>query len=378
MLIPSIIVSLIAGILFLIMYYLISSDIGLSIILSFIFLVIGISIIGISYYRDVSDVEILNGEVNKKYSWKFECPMNTFNPCRNGYPCNCKTVSYVCGSDPKTGSLEYCTRIECDTCYLYEWEQNWYVESNISKEWEIDRVDAQGKNIPKRWDEVNLGDPVSVNNTYFNWVKAAYKSLFHEDGEINDDLKLKVPEYPSKIYDYYKIDRIVTIDYNLKEKEKWNLNLSEILKKLGPEKEVNVIIVHTKDYGEKFPIVIRNIWRGFKKNDVVIVLQYSSDELNRVSVMSWSKNEMLNVSLRDDIYNTFVSLKEISVNEFMSIVEKNIKDNFVRRPMTDFEYLKDDIELSSFVYYSIPLLFFILLGIGVYVKSSLNLNRRIR
>jgi len=305
------------------------------------------------YHLNVSDQEILNGKITTKRVWQFSCPMNTSNPCTNDYACNCHPVRYVCGSDAKTGATQYCTRIECDTCYTYPWEKNWYVSSTIFNDMQIKRVDDQGAVEPPRWTATQPNDPVSMKNTYDNWVKAAYDSLFHKDEKsLSEELKKKVPSYPLGIYDYYKIDRVLTVGYNLPNTKEWNVALSEALKDIGSLKQINVVIVMYKGLPDDFPNAVRNVWRGFKKNDAVIFLQFDQDDIiERVSIMSWSKKDMFNVVLRDELFDLYGGHKIANVNEFMNVIKTVTMQHYQRRSMQEFEYLKDDIEVSDSIYY---------------------------
>lgn len=329
----------------------------------------------IAYHSDITDTEILSGQITDKKVWRFTCPTNTINPCRNGYDCHCRTIRYACGTSDK-GRTRYCTRRECDTCYTYPWEQNWYVNSTVFQSMEISREDRQGAIMPNRYKIVQPGDPASVTNSYTNWVKAAYNSLFHEDEtSINEKIKATVPSYPDKIFDYYKIKRTVTIGYTPSNINDWNEGLSKTLRILGAKKQINVIVVMYKGFSDNYPIVVRNVWRGFKKNDAVIFLRFDADNtLDNVQVMSWSKKDMYNVVLRDNIYERFVGTNIENVDEFMKIVNDTSMEHYVRRSMEEFEYLKDDIAVKDYVYYVAFITFFLALGIGYYLTSRSNVG----
>lgn len=90
------------------------------------------------------DKEVWNGRVIDKTVWKFSCHTNTSNPCTNGYSCH---FHEVCSGSRKNKSCH----TEHDTCYVYPWEQNWYVKSDLNSKQKIDRIDAQGALQPPRW-----------------------------------------------------------------------------------------------------------------------------------------------------------------------------------------------------------------------------------
>src|SRR6478752_6634749 len=131
------------------------------------------------------DTEIINGQLTGKRVWRFDCPTNTGNPCTNGYSCHSHQVCTTSGSGKDR--TESCHE-EHDTCYEYDWEQNWYVQTNLfnADEIQINRVDDQGARKPQRWDIAKVGDPASSTHSYRNWVKASADSMFKEDGKAEE------------------------------------------------------------------------------------------------------------------------------------------------------------------------------------------------
>lgn len=289
-----------------------------------------------------SDREILNGAVTGKEAWKFSCPTNTSNPCRNGYDCNCHEVCST-STDSKGNQTKSC-HTECDTCYEYRWEQNWYVNSNLQSRIEIDRVDEQGALQPDRWSSVIKGDPVSITGSYKNWVKASSKSLFKEDPVADERFAKIIPEYPIEIYDYYRINRVLTPNVKLANISVWNEELSKVLSIRGPERQLNTVVVIVKGVDRSYANAVRRSWHGFKKNDAVLFI--GLDGQNRVAwgeTMSWSKAEIFNVEARDYIQRyTGTAITDIEPKLFFNGYSQ-IAKSFVRRPMKEFEYLKGDI-----------------------------------
>lgn len=305
--------------------------------------------------QSLSDIQIINGGVTDKNVNRFSCPVNTSNPCRNGYSCNCRTVTYTttCTSTYSSGgkmrtSTRPCTktRIECDTCYRYPWEQNWYVSTSIhSSKIEIARIDPQGANTPPRWDIVKIGDPVSRQETYDNYIQAAANSLFNEDGQVLERYKNLIPAYPINIHDIYNYDRIVTINGAVVQNEKeLNVLISRELVVLGRSKQVNIIVVFVEKLEPEVMNAVRRAWEGFNKNDVAVFIGTNSGIVEWAGTMSWSKNSLVNVTIRDKILDNFLK-KQIDNTVLTEIIASSVKDHYVRRPMAEFEYLKDDIQI---------------------------------
>jgi hypothetical protein len=294
-------------------------------------------------YSAAGDTEILNGTVQSKNAWRFSCPTNTSNPCRNGYSCHSHQVCSTVGSGKD--AHESCHE-EHDTCYEYDWEQNWYVKSNVptASEIEIKRVDAQGAYMPPRYDKVQVGDPVSGTHAYKNWVKASVNSLFKEDAGKDETYKALMKPYPIGIVDYYNIDRIVTPNFPLANKQAWNWELSKMLGKLGPSRQMNMVVVIANNVPRDYAYGVRRSWQGFKKNDAIIVIGLQNGKVSWGETMSWSKNSIFNIEMRNmvtDLQGT--DINAVNPATFFANVQTISTKDFVRRPMKEFEYLKGDI-----------------------------------
>lgn len=294
------------------------------------------------------DTEVLNGFVTGKEINRFTCPINTSNPCENGYDCNCRPVTYQCGSDSK-GNPTYCTRIECDTCYKYEWEQNFFVDSSLQGEraYKISRVDEQGAVTPPRWSQTHRGDPVSITNSYTNYIIGAVDSIFAQDGTAEAKYKTKIPAYPLGIYDYYKIDRLVTVGNVKLDKKVWNEQISRVLVNVGPEKQANIVVVVAEGVQMDFANAVRRAWRGFKKNDIVVFVGVdAAGNMTWTRTMSWSKESIVDVKMEATIIEQFDG-KPLEPMAFMKIVKDVSLSHFKRRSMEEFEYLKAEAKMSG-------------------------------
>ncbi len=323
-------------------------------------------------YSAADDTEIVNGAVTGKHAWKFSCPTNTSNPCRNGYSCNFREVCSGSGKDRSC-------HMEHDTCYTYSWEQNWYVDNNmpVSKSIEIDRVDRQGRNMPDRYDEARIGDPTAAPHHYKNWVKASVGSLYSKDESAVETYAPLMTPYPNKFYDYYNIDRIITpTKFKLANEAAWNRELAKILSKLGPSRQMNIVVVIADGVPREYAYGLRRHWDGFKKNDAAIIIGTQNGAIQWAEVMSWSKNELFNVELRNAIS---VDMQGVAINSvdpavFFAKVADVSQRNFVRRPMKEFEYLKGSIPPPTWLIW-VSIVVAIVLGIGTsYVFNRVDLD----
>lgn len=328
-------------------------------------------------YMGAKDYELLNGEVTHKETLKQSCPRGWRDStdwfCTE-YETRTIQDGYTCTSDSK-GNSRCEPKYKTQYRYIYPWEKKYLVRSNLNTDFYIRRIDPQGAKEPPRFTEVAIGDPVSVHHAYDNWVKAAYLSIFHEDGEAEEKYKEILPEYPINIYDYYKVDRVIGVGVEVD--PSWSVALSHKLKHLGPQRQMNavVVLVDADLAGEDFSYALRRYWRGFKKNDAVVVMGVFGRDLNLqwATVMSWSKKDIFNVVLR----NTLLESRNKPVE--MGAVIEHLYDvgmnHYERRSMKEFEFLKDEIPTPTFVII-LALIFCVGGSIGLHVLFRNHVDLR--
>ncbi len=295
-------------------------------------------IILMSYNFNTYDEMIVNGKITDIQPIKKNCKTYwSSSPdsfCTNNYTRTVK-IGETCSEDSKGNKI--CTPIY-DTEYMsiYNWERRYFLQSTIG-EYEIDREDKQGVIYPQRFKSVKLNDPVSKFVSYTNYIKGASNTLFKN--KIEDGQKI---EYPV-LYDYYKIQRVFYVTDNIKELNDWNDDFSKLNSSF---KDANVILfINYED--KNWPEKLAQDWYGHNINDVIIVIGLNKDEtISHVDVRSWSSNDLVNISIRDEILN----LKTIDKDKINSIIYDNVNKYYIYQSMDNFKYLEDDIEIPSFVY----------------------------
>ena len=276
---------------------------------------------GIGTYNAMSDVEILNGEVTSKKMERVSC--------RHSYSCMCVSVS--CGKG--------CSTQVCQTCYDHNFDNDWNLYTNLGT-YRIHTIDRQGLKEPPRWTKGRVGDPVAKRRKFTNYVKAAPESIFNDNRELSEKFASILPDYPDKVFDYFNINRVLAMGVNVPIASKLNSELALRLRKLGPSKQVNAIIVFANTNDRQYRYALESKWIGGKKNDAVIIIGTTNyPTIDWVEIMSWSKNEVFNVELRDAI----MEMKQIDMS-LIDVIDSTINKSFVRRLMEEFEYLKDEIE----------------------------------
>lgn len=296
-------------------------------------------------YGKTSDVEIINGEVVGK-----DREHGTY---LESYSCRCRTV--------RSGKT---TSTKCDTCYRRHYTVDWTCQTNIGS-FTIDSEDSRSSAVynlpdPSRYTQIQKGDPVSKTHHYVNYVKGAPDSLFHH---INTKKHKKlIPPYPERIYDIYKIDRVLDVGVGVPDIKTWNQDISHLLKKLGPQKQANVIIVFVNTNDQSYLHSLEGEWIGGNKNDIIVVVGSTSyPKIDWVGISSWTDSQLFKVQLRDDI----MSFENIDRSKILSAIEHRTMTSFVRKNMEDFKYLEDQIEPPLWV-----IVLAAILGIGSIVGTS--------
>lgn len=280
-------------------------------------------------YGETADAQILNGRVTSKAMERVSC--------RHDYDCNCRTE---CSG---SGESRSCSTV-CDTCYEHSYDQDWDVLTTIGT-WTIDPIDRQGLKEPPRWTQVKMNEPVSKRVPYVNYVKAVPESLFNFNLAQIEKFKNDIPAYPLNVYDYYKLDRVIVLGgqkpLTIKEYGEWKNDFSNMLGQIGPSKQVNGVLVFTSQSSSMYAKALQASWLNGKKNDVIIVMGVPEyPKVSWVSVFGWSKNDLFNVKLRDAL----LEIGEVDRIKMLPVIRENIEKYFVRRPMAEYEYLKDQIE----------------------------------
>jgi hypothetical protein len=185
-----------------------------------------------------------------------------------------------------------------------------------------------------------------------------------------DQFQGMIPAYP-KVFDYYKIDRIIGVGVTIPDEDKWNKQLGILLRDLGPAKQANINIVVAKTSDRSYRYALENAWFGGKKNDIVVVLgSPNGKDIAFVEIISWSKSEMFTVVLRDELQalNTIEDFGAV-----LTIVADVTKEHFVRRPMAEFEYLEEEIIPPMWVVWTMLIFGSILSGVLTFVMHRKQL-----
>lgn len=300
-----------------------------------IFILVSMLIITAGFYiskgSKTSDTEIWSGKVLDKD--------RIHDTYEESYQCNCRSVTKK-NSDGSTSTTQ-----ECDTCYRTHYTVEWKCDTTVGP-YQIKKLDRTSRSVyrtpdPDRYTEIQKGDPVAKAVSYTNYVQAVPNSLFTPAAA---DLKSKfaglLPDYPDNVYDFYKLNRFLTPGYSIPETRAWNEKLAMELRDRGSKKQVNAIIVVAKTNDSNYEYALQDAWEGANKNDVVLIIGSSQyPKIDFVRVLSWTKNELFKVELRDAVMEK--GTIDITIVDMMM---KQIDKNFQRREMAEFEYLDGEID----------------------------------
>lgn len=319
------------------------------------------AVFAISYGSAVIDTEIWNGKVIGKD--------RKHDSYQRPYDCNCRTVQ-TCSGSGKNRSCS--TSTTCDTCYEDRYTVTWKCNSTIG-DFTIQKLDEGSRSVynrpdPDRFLSILVGDPVSKTHTYTNYVQAVPQSLFKPTSEtVKRKFTNMLPAYPVNIYDIYRIDRFVQVGFNFTDAAQWNMDISNMLRDLGPAKQVNAIVVLVKTADPDYVYALRDAWDGANKNDVVLVIgSLDGRKVEFADVISWTKRELFKIELKDSI----MQLSVISRQGVLQVLESQINKNFERRRMREFEYLAGEIDPPMWL-----LLITVLVVVAGYAAAGFVLQR---
>ncbi len=232
----------------------------------------------------------------------------------------------------------------CSTCYEHPYDVDWDVYSSIGKDIGINRVDRQGLVMPPRWGAVYVGEPFAFQHHYTNYIKANPESvLLGQKGDLTKFGKL-IPTYP-RIYDYYKVDHIINEGVPGVDTATWNWLLSQADRTLGPNKQLNLIVITVPTDDPSYVYAFKDVWLGGKKNDAIILIgSTDGHKIAWADVVSWTTNKGYIINLRDAIIHIGTLDKR---DEIVDTIVKESQTEFVRMHMKNYKWLTRNFQPSG-------------------------------
>lgn len=312
---------------------------------------VSIAVIGIGYaialHAATSDTELLNSSIVNK--WKDSVH------CCHSYRCFCHQSCSGSGKDKSCHEV-------CSTCYYHSQDIRWQANNGLGEIVYSNSCNSPGSNPPARWSQIIIGEPTASEHTYVNYIQGNPDAVMKREG-VPEKFEKKIPDYP-KVYDFYRANRFIAVGLSIPGLNGLNQKLSEINARLGPTKQVNIIVVVVNEKDQKYLNAFRESWIGGKKNDFIVIL--GAPEFPKISwagVVSWTKNEKFKEDLRVTLLENY---SNFDGDKILSKIETEVKERFERRHMAEFEYLKDTIEPSKLVCWLL-FIFGCLIAIGLQI-----------
>lgn len=201
--------------------------------------------------------------------------------------------------------------------------------------------------------------PAAITKSWSNKVKAS-PSTFSFESVPKD---APVYEYPTCL-DMWHSDRLLG-DAGVKIN---TLPFDQLNAKLGPRKEVNIIIVGFNNADAKLGKLQEAKWVGGKQNDIVICYGYAPLEGNVPNVcwtycFSWCKNDQMKRNIEKIFYDGPID------DTILPKLEEEIVKSYQIRNWSEFDSL--DVKPRPIHYY-ILLGIMLIAQIGIYVGSFVN------
>ena len=239
----------------------------------------------------------------------------------------------------------------------------------MGEEFEFDRVDRRGLEMPGRWGRVYIGEPTAVEHQFINYFKLATHNVVanFEDGIPG----AAVPAYPQQ-YDYYRVGKVFDVDGLLgANASTWQWLMQELNADLGSKKQVNVILMFTKQADQRYLFNVQKAWLGGKKNDVIVIVSAQpSGKINWTQIVTWSTDTSIKTSLRNDIQQ----IGDLSQRDaIIQAIRTDVTAHFQRVHMKDQKYLREAWMPSETTAWIMRILF-LLVTVGVLLVGYYNVE----
>lgn len=299
------------------------------------------------------DTEILNGQITSK--------QRIHDEYEESYE--------VCSGSGKNQT--------CHTEYETHYTVDWIVNSTVGQ-LTLDSLDSTWRSVynepdPGSYKRAYVGEPFATEHSYMNYIKAAPESLFNNEQHLIEGFDKLIPAYP-QVHSHYKVNHVLSPGVALPDYDKWNEYLAHKLKTIGGSKQANIIVILAGTSDQTYRYALENKWLGGKKNDIIVLIGVSEypkiDWVDTITIGSNAGNELMTVVMRDELtkLNTVADYKQT-----LDVVTNTVVKHFDRKPMQEYEYLEDSIEVDTWV-----LILAIILGVAVGVGLMLYFAKQTR
>lgn len=260
----------------------------------------------IAKYGAMQDVEHWNGHITNKRHDSRSC-------------CHC---SDVCDSHDEDGN---CTSSHEECSHF----RDYYWLLDVSTGDELGDSCTHQSTAPGWYTKAYKGEPAAVARHYTNYLKADPESLMTPEAEKYLD---QVPPFP-EVYGLYHVQRVLSKGVNVP--PNWQKDLDEMNKVLGPQYQVDVLLLVTKNKDPMFAKSVEAKWLYGPKNAVTVVIGAPDGKtIDWARVVTLSEVEKLKIEIRDELPG-----KALDDPKILPFLQHEIKTAYSRTPMAEYEYL---------------------------------------
>lgn len=302
------------------------------------------------YYSNVNhqlyDYHVLNGEITKKVRREV--------PCEHSYRCNCRTQ----------GGTE-----RCHTCYKHSHDWDWVLLTTAG-EAKVYRIDSRGLRTPPNWKKAYLSEPATIFKPFTNYVNANPAYIFdHEKYNADKHFDDMIPSYPLYFQNDYAYNHIISINHDIQELPEWNQRLAEMLKTLGPLKQVNILIVIVDVADPDYKYALEKAWLRGKPHDVIIVIGSTHlPAIDWLDIISWSPS----TEFRNDLRQELNALKNLDIDSVLTAAKKHILASYQPFNMDEYKFLLWYTKLEP--YTIIVVLIIVIAGPIIFMRIATRKN----
>lgn len=193
----------------------------------------------------------------------------------------------------------------------------------------------------------------STSNRFVNYLKGSSSIRKRSLGNMRGFTELlhEYPEVHSGQYGEIEFDRVINAGTSASTdwQQKVDRRLDLFMGTLGHERQVNTLVYLVNTPDQAFLHALEAKWVMGKKNDVIVIIGAPAfPKIAWVAIIAWTDNEQFKVELRDNVYNlNDLTGKEDQLGAVIAaqIGKPKDKGGWLRRPMSQMEYLAGDISL---------------------------------
>ncbi len=114
---------------------------------------------------------------------------------------------------------------------------------------------------------------------------------------------------------------------------------------LGGKKQVNIVVIATKETDPHYAEFVEHEWLYGKKNDLIFVLGApDGNTIEWARIVTISNVEMLKIRARDEM----PGMKLTDAGETLGYIRALVEEDFTRTPMAEYEYLASAAKPTPF------------------------------